>query len=665
MVFDMKYKKSPRSSVGEDGDNKHHTPAVSVLQAAMNYAENGFEIFPVTPNDKTPLGRLAPNGFKDATDDIEQIERWWADTPNANIGLALDGLIVIDIDGADNLWLNDPKMITLLSSADAMSFTPHGGRHYFYRIPEGKSWSSVNGKLAEHVDVKTGDTGYVVIWPSSIDGKDYRWADTFELTSPNISVPPSAMSSMLDNCCNGKLQKPNTLNKSGNLIPKGQRNDALARLAGSMRRAGMCYDEIFPAISVVNSTRCDPPLPENEVSRIVTSICRYEPDQASVAVIEGHFDQDNGEKSGCALNKWAVRDTTFEAINICDITGETDITYQWDGYLSPGHTTLLTGLWKAGKTTLLAWLYRIMDEGGHLATEVCKSKVLVVTEESHGIWMNRRETVGLKNNLTIISRPFMGKPSMDEWLKLISWLASQVRTQKFDLVVFDTLSTLWPVMKENDAGQVTGALTPLYGITESGAAVLLCHHPRKGDGEEAQGSRGSGALPSFVDCIIELRRYKPSDPIDTRRTLRAYSRFDETLDEVVLNWNPKDGYTTIGTKAESKRADRLLTIIELLVLEPPGLAVDEIRDSWPEDGIPKPSKRTIQGDLKSACESGDVERSGDGKSGSPYRYWSKSHVAHCQGLKGATRQSEQIDDSDQREHEAIMAVEAEEELEND
>lgn len=353
------------------------------------------------------------------------------------------------------------------------------------------------------------------------------------------------------------------------------------------------------------------------------------------------------EMSSPAPKDGGLPDRTFQSINICDITGDCDISYSWDGYLSPGHITLFTGLWKAGKTTLLAWLYRIMAKGGYLATEVSKCKVLVVTEESHGIWMNRRESIDLKKNLYILSRPFMGKPSMDEWSSLISWLSSQVRTQKFDLVVFDTLSSLWPTVKENDASSVMASLTPLYRITESGASVLLCHHPRKGDGDECQASRGSGALPSFVDCIIELRRYNASDILDTRRTLKAYSRFDETLNEIVVDWNPTDGYTTVGTKAESKQSDRLSVIMDLLLAEPPGITIADIRDAWPEDGVPKPGIRTIRNDLKDAYIKNHVCRTGTGKSGDPYRFWTKCLVRQGQPLRDQTRHSEQIDVSDQ------------------
>jgi Primase C terminal 1 (PriCT-1) len=48
-------------------------------------------------------------------------------------------------------------------------------------------------------------------------------------------------------------------------------------LAGTMRRRGMGFDEIEAALFVTNNKRCDPPLPEDEVKQIASSVCRYEP----------------------------------------------------------------------------------------------------------------------------------------------------------------------------------------------------------------------------------------------------------------------------------------------------------------------------------------------------------------------------------------------------
>jgi hypothetical protein len=59
-----------------------------------------------------------------------------------------------------------------------------------------------------------------------------------------------------------------------------------------MRRAGFGASEIHAALEVANRERCSPPLPSFEVRKIAESVSRYEPDQALVAVVGGHYETD-------------------------------------------------------------------------------------------------------------------------------------------------------------------------------------------------------------------------------------------------------------------------------------------------------------------------------------------------------------------------------------
>lgn len=106
-----------------------------LLNAALRYAELGYRVFPCAPSSKAPLTK---HGFHDATCDAEQIERWWTQYPNANIGIPTQGLVVIDIDGEANPWLADDheRMLDLARAPTAI--TPHGGSHRLFRQPAGK-----------------------------------------------------------------------------------------------------------------------------------------------------------------------------------------------------------------------------------------------------------------------------------------------------------------------------------------------------------------------------------------------------------------------------------------------------------------------------------------------------------------------------------------------
>jgi len=280
----------------------------TLLEAALRYAELGYLVFPCVPGGKAPL---TPHGFQDATSDLTQIEAWWTDHPNANVGMATAGLLVIDVDGPGNPWPEDPERALDLAQA-ATSLTPGGGRHHIFQGPPGKTLTCTAGKIAPKVDTRA-NGGYIVVPPSTVNGKPYQWADGSELVAPagDLREPPEWLLGLLNGSqpLFDESAPRNTADSAspsgeenaadgvdpeddGNAIPAGQRNAALARLAGSMRRVGMNREEILGALERVNAGRCRPPLPPREVERITSSIARYEPDQVAVAVAENHWAQD-------------------------------------------------------------------------------------------------------------------------------------------------------------------------------------------------------------------------------------------------------------------------------------------------------------------------------------------------------------------------------------
>ena len=258
----------------------------TLLDAALAYAELGYAVFPCVSGGKTPLSE---HGFQDATTDIDQIVTWWTQWPMANIGVPTRGLLVIDIDGAQNPWLADEpdKMLDLARAP--MSRTPRGGWHYLFRQPAGRQWRSTTGKLAQNVDTRA-DGGYIVVPPSARDdGQVYRWTEEIDVSPDGLPEPPTWLTAMLDQLT--RSTRPVLDSSGGNAVPSGQRNSTLASLAGTMRRAGMGETEILAAIRATNSQRCNPPLPDVEVEQIAASIARYAPDEISVALIENHWQQ--------------------------------------------------------------------------------------------------------------------------------------------------------------------------------------------------------------------------------------------------------------------------------------------------------------------------------------------------------------------------------------
>lgn len=312
----------------------------ALLEAALRYAELGYPLFPCA-RALQPVP-LTPHGFKNATTDPAQIERWWTEHPEACLGLATAGLLVVDIDGPDNPWLTDAPEQALDLAVGPLSLTPGGGRHHLFRRPPGKAWTCTVGRLAPRVDIRT-DGGYIVLPPSQRPDGDYRWLEGCELDRPadQLPEPPPWLTEQLDFLVSSST--PGVCRATGpdesNRIPSGQRNATLARLAGTMRRVGMSPSEINAALLQVNADRCQPPLPAPEVNRIVTSITRYEPDQIAVALAEGHADQ--------------LAQLEFASLTSRELaSGKFDLEYLIDGLLVRGQPGILAGPKKTLKTNL-------------------------------------------------------------------------------------------------------------------------------------------------------------------------------------------------------------------------------------------------------------------------------------------------------------------------
>ena len=310
-------------------------------------------------------------------------------------------------------------------------------------------------------------------------------------------------------------------------------------------------------------------------------------------------------------------------IPLSKLGDEEHIPWLWYGWLAPGTITLLVALWKAGKTTFVSHVLQACADGDDIAGQIQPFRVLVITEESRQLWRRRRDELDIGDHVHLIIRPFIGRPSTSEWHSFVRKVVRWVHDDEYDAVIFDTWASVSPCPDENDAAAMQAALSPLRLINDAGAAVLLVHHSRKGDGSEGRASRGSGALTGFVDIICELRRYDAANDDDTRRKLKGLSRFDETPHEMVIELRD-DGYHTVGTTGDATQEDRLKVIRGVLDAAQEPLTFQQVGGQWPTGGAPKPGKRTIEEDLKKGSSSGRWERTGAGKKGDPYRFVSRT-----------------------------------------
>lgn len=271
-------------------------PAANVvLEAALDYARRGLRVIPLHvvrkggtcscghADCKTPGKHpLIPDWTDRATTDAGCITIWFGHTfKGANVGIvtgAKSGVIVLDVDprhgGDDSL----DSLIYLHGRPDTLTaFTGGGGAHYYFRhpgVPVADKTAIMDG-----LDLK-GDGGMVVAPPSIHEsGGAYDWDGIEGFETPIAPAPDWLVNLVRADRGDGSRERQNTGTSRtvGKVIPEGERNGALASIAGYLRRLGAPRETILAALTAINEAQCNPPLPAREVQTIAKSVARYAP----------------------------------------------------------------------------------------------------------------------------------------------------------------------------------------------------------------------------------------------------------------------------------------------------------------------------------------------------------------------------------------------------
>lgn len=239
--------------------------------AALEYASRGWSVFPIqppTPGDRDSGKRpLTRNGKDDASTNPSIINAWWAQHPNANVGIALDksGLVVLDVDigvkkdgtpkkGRESLAEFDADLPRTLTAR-----TGSGGLHCIY---------SAGGAPIHALELREGldviGHGYIVAPPSlHYTGGVYSWNDVV----PIAPTPPVLRNAVAAKRTAG-TQK---VQLTGTPIPEGGRNNAMFKLACALRDTGIGAEALARAMDAENKQRNNPPLDRVELANIVNS----------------------------------------------------------------------------------------------------------------------------------------------------------------------------------------------------------------------------------------------------------------------------------------------------------------------------------------------------------------------------------------------------------
>lgn len=164
----------------------------SFLSSALHLARQGYRVLPVD-REKKPLIKAWTAGT--ATDDEEQIEKWWGGKfagQNVGISTGPSDLLVVEVDprkGGDEAigrWLREYDT-EFVKTVIARSGT--GGEHFYFNA-DGIRFRTTAGEIAPGVDTRA--VGGMVVAPASVhaNGRAYRWEPGYSPDDrPLLPVP--------------------------------------------------------------------------------------------------------------------------------------------------------------------------------------------------------------------------------------------------------------------------------------------------------------------------------------------------------------------------------------------------------------------------------------------------------------------------------------------
>ncbi len=246
----------------------------TMLEVALDCLRRGWFVFPVkSPSMVDSDGKgaqLTAHGENSASNNEAQIRRWWAKWPTANVAIAVDisGLTVTDCDHG----LTDEESLRRFNVERGIppTFTVRTGRRRDFAVHSyfTGNFKSCNGwRDGGFSGDKRGTWGYVMA-----PGCAHKSGEHYEIL---WDLPIAPAPEWVRNLDTDKEQRERVLNPAEQITEN--RNDAMTRLLGKARQAGLSDDMLRAHAYDINENRMNGnSLGGDELDKIIESACKWE-----------------------------------------------------------------------------------------------------------------------------------------------------------------------------------------------------------------------------------------------------------------------------------------------------------------------------------------------------------------------------------------------------
>lgn len=289
------------------------------------------------------------------------------------------------------------------------------------------------------------------------------------------------------------------------------------------------------------------------------------------------------------------RKVRFTPIPLSDITSE-QVQFFWNPYIPAGALTLMYGHGGVGKSWISCSLAAMASTGtpfpGH-SEPVPPQKVLIVSAEDDAKYVlkPRMEKLGANMaNVFVIEEPFVLDKAGTAGLK------DAMTNMEAAFVILDPLVAFlggkMDINKSNEARAITGPLAE--AAQDTGCAVVLIHHERKGSGgRTASLAMGSADFINGVRSAIHVGETKDGQKF-MAHAKHNWSRQGPTLefsiDNDVLRWQGQYQEPTVRLGRPDVETVKARTFLQQFLSDGPH-TTSEVLIAAALDGI---SERTLK-----------------------------------------------------------------------
>jgi hypothetical protein len=534
-----------------------NTPRSALHEAARAWSEAGFAVFPCLPQSKWPATK---HGHKDATTDLDQIDKWWTENSNYNVGVspARSAMFVLDVDpplGAETLAALEADNGVLPPTLTIR--TPRGGLHHWFAGSCPSSVGTERRGLGPKLDTR-GLGGYVLIPPSVVVDPDKKieGAYTYANEVEDIAAAPEWIAEKVVRLTDrheavGDVGIDRTQNieralallryaaGAGDIAVEGRGgDDKTFQTAASVLALGVSPRRTWELMRDEWNPHCIPPWSEDELATKVQNAADYMQNEIGAWAIPPAtetFAAFARAVPGDVANVEQVRRASrFYPRDETEQNALKDPEWLLKDLLPAEATAILYGPPGSWKSFLALDLALTLSSG--IARYGAPERppvdtVYIAAEGSRGIVRLRRPAWRLAHGIdrplpfyAIDTMPLIARPQ--DVVEVVEAIKARGIDPK--LLVVDTVARALAGKNENDAKDVGEFIEAMDMLKRAlRCTVLAIHHTGK---DHDRGARGSSAFLGGVDTMLEVKAHH------TTKALSLHVRKQKDADEVETPW---------------------------------------------------------------------------------------------------------------------------------